>query len=309
MKKTPKLMFIVISVSLLLCSPVFSQYTGKGKMQGLVTDESGIPLGDVKVKLYNHNAQGGFETKTNKNGKWKAYWIRGGRWDLDFEKTGYETKRVSAAIRQVGGKPHEVNVKLKKLVGLVVSKDVMKDLDRGNELFSAKKYDEAIPIYEQILLDSPESFIINQNIGNCYFQKKEYEKAIKYYKKVIEKENKHIKCLISIGNSHNNKGDKKKAIEWYQKIDISKIDDNIVLYNIGIFYFNSGDSTKAIEYLKQSVKIKEDFLDGLYWLGMAYMNVNKNTQAVETYKKYIEFDNDSERSNQVKEILKALKSN
>ncbi|NIQ17596.1 MAG: hypothetical protein GTN43_02185, partial [Candidatus Aenigmarchaeota archaeon] len=55
---------------------------------GYVYDEQGTPIEGVTVKLFSHYAQSGFDVQTDRDGKWVAAGIRGGTWDVDFEKPG-----------------------------------------------------------------------------------------------------------------------------------------------------------------------------------------------------------------------------
>ncbi len=302
-----KKVFVIILFLLTLNVFIFPQaYSGKGRMRGVVYDEKGNPLEGVKVKLYSVRAASGFETKTNSKGEWKAYWIRGGTWYVDFEKAGYETKKITVSVRETG-KPVEIEIKLKKLEGLVLTEDLVSQLEKGNKLFNEKKYDEALKVYEKILADNPDAYVINLSIGNCYFEKGEYEKAVSYYKKVLEKDPKYTKAIVSIGNCYINMKQNDKALEWYRKVDVNKIDDPVVLYNIGVIFYNHFDYESAIKMFKKSVEINRDFADGWYQLGMSYVGANKVKEALSAFDEFLKLEPEGERAQTVKEIMKAYK--
>src|SRR4030042_5904993 len=92
-------------------------YKGQGRASGLVTDEAGNPLEGVKVKLFSVKAQSGFETTTNAKGEWKAYYIRGGVWNIDFEKESYVPKKLAAEFKEFDRNP-PVEVKMARIEGL-----------------------------------------------------------------------------------------------------------------------------------------------------------------------------------------------
>ncbi|GAG10952.1 unnamed protein product, partial [marine sediment metagenome] len=145
-----KAVFMVIFI-LLGSTIILSQaYRGKGKIRGYVFDEDGNPLEEVKVSLYSLKAQSGFETVTDADGRWKAYWIRGGMWNIDFEKIGYMPKKVGAEIKEWSKNP-DMEIKLEKVEGLVISEELKEELKRGNELFNEEKYREALESYKSIL--------------------------------------------------------------------------------------------------------------------------------------------------------------
>jgi tetratricopeptide (TPR) repeat protein len=295
-------------VSLVLTA---QQYRGTGRLKGLITDEQGASVADVTVKLFHTKLGAGFEVKTDDKGEWKAYFIRVGQWNIDMEKEGYEVYKSSANVPS-NGQLIEVNIVMKKKeTGQAgesgFSKEIMKKLEEGNALFKNGQFDQALPVYQAILTENPDAYLINFSIANCYFGKKDYQQAISFYQKVLDKDSSHTQSLLSIGNSYNNMNQEEKAMEFYKKIDHNLITDPIVLYNIGIFYFNSADNNQAITYFKKAVDIKPDFLDALYQLGLTYMGNAMNKEAAQTFENYLAKDPASERSQQIKEIMQALK--
>jgi tetratricopeptide (TPR) repeat protein len=298
--------FFVIFI-LLASTIILSQaYKGKGKIRGYVFDEEGNPLEEVKVKLYSLKAQSGFETVTDADGRWKAYWIRGGTWNIDFEKIGYKPKKMSAVIKEWSKNP-DMEIKMEKVEGLVISEELKEKLRRGNELFNEEKYGEALESYKSILEEFPDGFIIHKNIGNCYFQMEKYDLAEESYRKVLEKDSSNNETMLLIGNTYANRGQDDDALEWYGKIEFEKIDDPIVLYNIGTNYYKISKFEEALKYYKRAVEIQDDFLDGLYQLGLAHLTLGNNQEAIDVFEDYLEHDPDSEKASQVRGFVEFLK--
>ncbi|HDJ23399.1 MAG TPA: tetratricopeptide repeat protein [Candidatus Aminicenantes bacterium] len=297
----------LFSVSLLAFSGFAQDYKGKGRVVGYVYDEQGNPLEGVTVKLFSHRAQGGFEVKTDGEGKWVAAWIRGGGWDVDFEKIGYAPKKIFIQVKEYGRNP-EVKVNLKKVEGLVITDELKELLTEGNNLYNQGQYQEAISIYQKILGQFPDAYVINKNIGNAYFQLEDYDQAEEYYKKVLEKDPNNNEAKMLIGNCYVNRGENEKALEWYNQISFDDIDDPIVLYNIGTNYYNLGKYDDALRYYKKAVEIQPDFLDGLYQLGLAYLTTQRYQESIVAFEKYLQQDSESGRAEQVKNFLTFLKT-
>ena len=281
-------------------------YKGKGKVKGIVTDQEGKPLEGVRVKLFSLKAQSGFETVTDANGEWKAFWIRGGNWYIDFEKQGYIPKKLNADIDEYK-KNRIITVTMQKMEGLVLTDELKEELDKGNRLFEEENYIDAIKVYQEILNKYPDIYQINKNIGNCYFRLEDFEKAEEYYMKVFEKDSEDNEAILLIGNSYSNRGDNEKAIEWYNKIEFEKMKDPTVLYNIGSNFYSNSKYEKAVKYYRRAAEIQEDFLDAIYQLGLAYLALGQHEDSIETFKKYLVHDSDSERANQVKGFIEFLK--
>jgi tetratricopeptide (TPR) repeat protein len=303
MRKALPLFVLFLSAGAL----VFGQaYRGKGRLLGLVYDEQGQPLEGVKVKLFSPQAQEGFEVETDKEGKWVASWIRGGAWNVDFEKPGYLPKKISVQVEEYKRNP-EVVVDLKKAEGLVVTEEIKEELNKGNQLYDEKSYDEAIAVYEGILAKFPDVYIINKNIGNCYFQQEKYDQAETYYQKVLDKDPANVDVMLLMGNCYANQDQNDRAMEWYGKIDISKIQDPTVLYNVGTIYYNHSNFEEALKYYRKATEIDTNFPDGLYQLGLTYLNLGKNPESIAAFESYLKIDADSERAKQVKGFLEFLK--
>jgi len=292
---------------LLIAVSVFPQtYRGRARLVGFVYDQEGNPIEDVRVKLYSLNAEAGFELKTDKEGKWIAMGIRGGPWNVDFEKIGYMPQGVSVDVDSFGTNP-EVKVTLEKVEGIVITDELKQKLDEGNKLFDEGKYDEAIQAYNKLLEDNPDLYIVNQNLGNCYFQMEQYDKAAEYYKKILDGDPENTNAMILVGKAYANKGDDELALEWYKKIKFEELKDPTVLYNIGTRFYNMANYEEALKYYQRSVEIKEDFLDGIYQLGLTYLTLGKNDESIAQFENYLKIDPDSERAEQVKGFLNYLR--
>lgn len=297
----------MVTLILLASTIVLSQaYKGKGTIKGYVFDEEGNPLEEVKVKLYSLKAQSGFETVTDAGGKWKAFWIRGGTWNIDFDKIGYKPKKISAEIKEWSKNP-DMEIKMEKAERLLISEEMKEKLRSGNELFNEEKYEEACESYKNIIEEFPDGYIIHKNIGNCYFQMEKYNLAEEYYRKVLEKEPSNNEIMLLIGNTYANRGQADDALEWYGKMEFEKIDDPIVLYNIGTSFYKISKFEEALKHYKRAVEIQDDFLDGLYQLGLAHLTLGNNQEAIDVFEDYLEHDPDSEKASQVRGFVEFLK--
>lgn len=301
-----KKMLAMITVLFLASTLLAQSYQGKGKIRGFVFDEAGKPLEKVKVKLYCLKAASGFSTETDKNGEWRAIWIRGGKWNIDFEKVGYEPKKISFDVNEWGKNP-DIEVKLKKVEGLIVTEEIKAALEKGNSLFDEKKYEEALQVYAAILEEEPEAYIINLNIGHCYFQMEKYDRAIEYYQKVLAKQADNKNALLGLGNCYLNLGKKEEALQWYSKIKFEEIDDPIVLYNMGNSFYENSLYEESVKYYQRAISLQEDFLDAHYRLGLAFTTLGKNEEALKEFETYLEFDSETERAAQVKSFIEYIK--
>jgi tetratricopeptide (TPR) repeat protein len=303
MKKT----LLTALLLILAATLVFSQsYRGQGRLKGKVTDEEGKPLAGVKVKLFSVKGQSGFEVTTNAEGEWTANYIRGGGYNIDFLKPGYEPKSISTSIPEATNNP-PVDVKLKKAAGLMITEELRAALAAGNALFEEKKYEEACRVYEDLIAKNPDVYVLYKNVGNCRFELQQYDLAEAAYRKVLEKEPGNPDILLLIGNCYANRDEPDKAMEWYNKIEFEKITDPTVLFNIGTSFTKQSRFEDALRYYKRSVEVQKDYLDGLYQLGLTYLALGRNPEAIGPFEDYLKIDLDSPRAGQVKGFLEFLK--
>jgi tetratricopeptide (TPR) repeat protein len=297
----------VIVLALMAAGALAAQdYKGKGRLLGIVTDEQGQPLEGVTVKLFSLRVQQGFEVKTGPDGRWIAAWIRGGGWNVDFEKVGYAPKKISIEVNEYGKNP-EVSAALVKIEGLAVTDDIKDLLADGNRLFDEGQYEASAAKYREILDKNPEAYPIYLNIGNCHFAQEQYDQAEENYLKVLEKDPRNTDALVAVGNCYSNRGDSAKALEWYGKVEFEKIDDPIVLYNMGTNYYNNAKFEDALKFYVKAVERQKDSTDALYQLGLTYLNLQRNAESIAAFEDYLKIDADSPRAAQVRAFLDFLK--
>lgn len=305
MKKT--LVARILIMIICLAALCYAQaYRGKGKVKGIIKDEAGNPISNVSIKLHHVKSASSFDTTSDQQGIWYANWIRGGLWYLDFNKEGYLPKRISVTLKETSTNP-DIEIVMKQAKGKVIPKDVIEKLDKGNQLYDAKKYDEAIIEYNKILELYPDIYLINENIANCYFNKGDYQKAIDHYQKVLDKEPENANALLGIGNSYS-QIEPTKAMEYYNKIDLEEIQDPVILYNMATFYYNEKDYQKALSLYEASIKIKADLTDSLYQIGVTYIALGDNQKALQAFENYLLYDSTSDKALQVKDFVNYLKT-
>ncbi len=294
-------------ILVLLAAFVSAQaYKGETRVFGFVYDEDGNPLEGVRVKFLHVKYQDGFEITTDDKGKWLASWIRGGDWVIDFSKIGYMPDNITVKLKYSGRNP-EIKTTLKQVEGLLLTDNLIDELTEGNKLFDKEDYQGALEIYNMVISEFPDAYIINKNIGNCYFQMEDYDKAIEFYQKVLEHDQNNHEMLIGIGNCYANKGENEKAMEQYDKIRFEEMNDVIVLFNIGSQFYNLSKYEEALKYFERAVELKEDFLDAIYQLGLAHLTMQNNEKAIQVFEGYLKHDQDSPKAGQVRSFLDYLK--
>lgn len=309
------LLALVVVIAAGITNPVFAGLTkGKGKMSGTVADvKTGEPLQGVTVKLFYPSVQQFHKPfpVTNKDGKWRIHYVAKGRWDLDFVKPGYETKKISFFVDPTPGtKNPPIEATLRKLEGPAAGADLLNEVEKAKGLMVAGNYDKAIAEMQGLLekyKDDPGVNIVYLYMGNSYALKNDYNKAIEFFQKALEKFPKNKELLLSIGNAYNNIEDFENAMKWFGKLAVDDIGNVDTLYNIGVILYNKSDFAGAEKYFRKSTEIDATFADGFYQLGMTLVALDKSTDAVTALKMFMELAPDSPNAETAKAIIDAYK--
>ena len=152
------------------------------RMSGKVTDEEGEPLEGVKVKL-NLPGAGGTELKTNKKGEFETGAIARGDWQIDFDFSPYEGRRITVSVAELTRTP-PVEIKLK----LDVNEAIRVEVIATGDLLSQEKYAEARARHESVLKRYPNAYRLEQYIARTCYLEKNFGEAITHMKIAIEKD-------------------------------------------------------------------------------------------------------------------------
>lgn len=89
-------------LSLLITIVVTAQVRGRGRLQGVVTDQAtGKPIAGATVTVTPASEQTEpIVAKTDGKGRWAALGLTAGNWNIDITANGYETTRGSAAASE-----------------------------------------------------------------------------------------------------------------------------------------------------------------------------------------------------------------
>src|ERR1700732_4228435 len=139
---------------------------GIGRLQGMVTDESGKPIEGAKVTLRpgdqtpKAESSGPPMVTTDKHGKWSMLGLSGGTWAVLIEKDGYITSEGRLKVAESGPPQQAVTVKLKAAptaqaqAQAAAPKEPTKEskaneaINAGNAALQADKYADARASYE-----------------------------------------------------------------------------------------------------------------------------------------------------------------
>lgn len=178
LKLTPLLDFF-LAISLFIISPLtLAQDT---VVQGMITDEEGIPLKSAKLTFEDPSRGLSFHIKSDKNGKFIKIGIPPAVYQVTVELEGYFPLQSQARIRF--GYTENLQITLKKIPP---RPDEDKDLDESVNSFKDGKYDQAIASFKNVIEKFPQNYEGYYNLGLAYLKKEDIDEAIVALEKATE---------------------------------------------------------------------------------------------------------------------------
>lgn len=125
---------------------------------------------------------------------------------------------------------------------LLMAQSTRKRVEEGNQLYTDKKYDQALTKYQDALLSNPENKRIQYNVGNTLYWKKKYEEALQEFQKVIGTQELPLEqqTYFNMGNTMYRLGKLPESILAYQQA--LKMDPNDM------------DAKYNLEYVRRKLK-------------------------------------------------------
>ncbi len=302
--------FLLVS---LMVAPALAQ-SGRGRLQGLVTDPEGNPIAGVEVSAFNaEKTPDTYAVTTDENGRWAVLGLSNDSWRFTFRKQGFIPLEIDANVNGFGRNPN-MDVTLEPyeapVGGVVVGEVAGRELfDEGNALFDQEEYEAAIGKWEEFALVNPGFYQVYVNIGNAYKELGDLEEAKAAYKKVLAEDPAESRALANLAELLVREGKSEEAIPLFERVIEQSPDDPAVFYNVAELYFQQRVADKAVNYYKRALQIDPSFLPAQKQMGFAYVNMNEIDLAIAAFEKFLEMaPADNPDVPLVQQILDALRA-
>jgi predicted Zn-dependent protease len=287
------------------------EWRGMGRVGGKVVDESGKPIDGVKITatLPEAGNRGPAPIKSNSKGDWAVGGITGGRWALDFEKEGYETRHLAAPVSENSRLlPMEIVMKKAAPAAPDANEVIKAKLTEAAALMAASKFVEARAIYEELQKAHPEVKQFTPLIARAYYGEGNKEKAIELLRTAVAADPDNAEVKMLLGNLLMESGKAEEARALMSAVDESKVTDPVVFLNMGIGLFNDGKQAEAIVWFDKAIAKFPEKADAYYYRGLSQLGLGKQAEAKADLEKYVKLaPADAPELATAKKILETIK--
>ena len=293
-------LFIVISCLFLMVMKESSIHAITWAIiQGTVKTEDGKPIeGAQIILLYEDGTK--YELTTDNKGKWIKANIIPGDYIIDIKYAGYMSASLKTSLSSLRQNA-PINVKLSPIL--------KSPIEKADELYQNKKYQDALQEYQKIMAQNQESSArsaLYQKIGLCHYQLNDLDNAIKYFKLTIEKTPNSQVALLNLCSISAEKGDFQEAMNYLQMLKEENLTNPDLFYNLGILSFKNAQTDSAIEFFKKCLIKDPSYFKAYYQLGLVYVNKGEMEEAKKNFQKVIELKPESEEATLAKSLIESM---
>lgn len=177
-------------------------------------------------------------------------------------------------------------------------------LEKGKKLLEEKKIDDALKIFEEALIQTPNDPLIYYYSGIAYHLKRQPQQALAKLSKALEISPGMPEAILRIGIIFEELRRFDKAIEAYQAVTAGKADAGIIKeaeerlrkLNIAVHFRNAGKLFQEKKYesalteLQIVISLSPEYVDAHYVSGMAFQRLGKLKEAIDEFKKVTELN-------------------
>jgi tetratricopeptide (TPR) repeat protein len=301
---------LVLASMLLPASGLDAQsWSGRGRLQGEVTDEAGKAIQGAKVILRAENGEGPAALVTDKKGRWSYLGLAGGSWTMRVEAEGFVPTEGAVRVNEFGTAP-TLEVKLRKAepVATGPGDEVMAAVDRGNQLLDGGQFAAARAEYEKALalLEPAQRGPLLRGIARTYFQEGNKAQAIATLEQVLATTPDEVETLRLLINLLVAEGREEEARGYMARLPAGSSVDADTLLNLGISHYNGGKLEEALAEFSRVVGEHPELPDAYYYRGLAHLGLGHAAEAKADFEKVLSLAPEHPNAGDCREFLKSL---
>lgn len=156
-----------------------------------------------------------------------------------------------------------------------------------------KDWDEEFGFYLATLKASPQSIVIQNNLGNVFLDRGLLNEAEERFKQALRLKPTYAAAYNNLGNVYLRRGGYDRAIELYTKALYFDSNYPEIYNNLGNAYDSLGAYKQATDSYTEALRILPQFAEAHNNLGITYYHVKMYDEAISEYEKVIQLGLDT----------------
>jgi hypothetical protein len=146
-------------------------------------------------------------------------------------------------------------------------------------------WQNSVSLWEDASKANPDHPIVGINLGNAYTEQGRLDEAIAVYQELLIRWKKNTRILLNLGVAYSKKGETEKAISLFQQI-LSRDPGHAKVRNLlGAQYASQGRFEAAIREFKKSLSFDPEYGEAYYNWGVALREMGKYGEAERRFRK------------------------
>jgi tetratricopeptide (TPR) repeat protein len=305
-----KVTTVVLSLGLLLASSAHAQWTGTGRVSGIVKGPDGEPIAGAKVtyRLVAHPDEGPDPFMTNAEGEYQFAGLKSANWLISVEAEGYlpipPQKTFVFAERndpiriQMERVPEEVATARKRA-------EINKRLQKADKLRAEGQTEAAREEYMKALeeLDVEDRPIVFAALADTYLREERIDEAREQLTRALEIDPDHVPSLLGMMTILVEEGNFQEANEILARLPADQEIHPTLMMKLAQGYYNSDQMEEAKMILDRTIRDHPDEAIAYYFRGLTELNLNEVEGAREDMLKFLELAPDHAEAEAAREIV------
>ena len=302
-----------MALGLLLASTAQAQWTGTGRVSGVVTGPGGKPITGAKVtyRLAEDPNEGPEPFLTDADGEYQFAGLKSTNWLISVEADGflpippqrtfvYATRNDPIRI-QMEPIPEEI-VKAQK------REEINKRLKKADELRANGEFDAARAEYLEALeeLDVEDHPIVLAALADACLHDDKVDEARTYLARALEIDPNHVPSLIGMMAILADEGKFQEADELLARLPADQEIHPTLMMKLAQGYYNNDQMEQAKLILDRTIRDHPDEAIAYYFRGLTELNLNEVEGARADMLKFLELEPDHPEAEAARGILEYL---
>lgn len=306
-------MVVALAVGLLLAPMAQAQWTGTGRISGIVTDTDGQPIVGAKVtyRLADDPSDGPPPFITDADGQYTFAGLKSAQWLITVEADGFQPippqKTFVYATRN-----DPIRIQMERIPEEVIRAqkraEVNTQLQKADELRAEGEWEAARAVYVEALddLEVEDQPIVLAALADTYLHDEQVDEARTYLERALAIDPNHVPSLIGMMAILVDEGNFAEADELMARLPADQEVHPTLMMKLAQGYYNNDQMEQAKLILDRTIRDHPDEPIAYYFRGLTELNLNQVEGARADMLKFLELAPDHAEAEAAKGILDYL---